>query len=97
MFKKLKDIVNITGLNIIDRTTEAITILYQQITNDANTNKNTIISAISNQINEMSTNLGSQFNMTRINFQTMDANDRLIRQSNHEIITYIQTQTPILD
>jgi regulator of PEP synthase PpsR (kinase-PPPase family) len=33
----------------------------------------------------------------KINFQTMDANDRLILQSNHEIITYIQTQTPILD
>jgi hypothetical protein len=97
MYKSLKQIINNTGLNIIDRIFESITITYQQITNDANANRNTIISTLSNQFNEFSSNFITEFNMMRINFQTMDANDRLILQSNNEINENIQTQTITLN
>jgi hypothetical protein len=97
MYKNLKQIINNTGLNIIDKMLESITVTYQQITNEAITNRNTIISTLSNQFNQFSDNFTTEFNMLKINFQTMDANDRLILQSNNEIIINVQAQTAVLN
>jgi hypothetical protein len=97
MYKGFKQMINGTGRDIIERTFESITITYQQITNDANSNRNTIISASSNQFNEFSNKYMSEFNILKIDFQTMDANDRLILQSNSEIREDIRMQLTVIN
>jgi hypothetical protein len=61
MFKGFKQIINDTGRDIIEKTFESITITYQQMTNDANSNRNTIISTLSNQLSEFSNKYITEF------------------------------------
>jgi hypothetical protein len=67
------------------------------MTNDANSNRNTIILKMNDQFNNFSSKFITEFNMLKINFQTMDANDRLILQSNNEISEDIRAQLTIMN
>jgi predicted acetyltransferase len=85
MYKGFKQIINGTGKDIIERIFESISITYQQINQDMNTDTRNILSRFNDQFSELSNTVTSNLNIIRISFQTMDANDRLILLSNSEI------------
>jgi hypothetical protein len=93
MYKGIKQMVVCTGKDIMDRIFESITIAYQQINQDMNTNTRTITSTFNNQFNSLSDTAISNFNILKIDFQTMDRNDQMILFSNNELKNNIQAQT----
>jgi hypothetical protein len=97
IYKGFKQMINGTGKDIIERIFESITITYRQINQDMNMNTGTIISTFNNQFNDLSVTITSNFNIIRISFQTMDANDRMILLSNSEIKEDILIQSTILN
>jgi hypothetical protein len=97
MYKGFKQTINETGKSIIERIFESITITYQQFNQDMIANTGNILSIFNNQFNELSNTITSNLNIIKINFQTMDTNDRLILLSNSEIKKDIRIQTAILN
>jgi hypothetical protein len=85
-----------TGKDIIDRIFESITITYQQINQDMNMNTGMIITIFNNQFSNFSDTVISNFNILKLDFQTIDRNDQMILLSNNELKNNIQTQSTML-
>jgi uncharacterized protein YoxC len=60
-------------------------------------NTGTIISTFNNQFSNFSDTVISNFNILKIDFQTMDRNDQMILLSNNELKNDIQAQTTMLN
>jgi hypothetical protein len=92
MYKGFREMMNTTGSSIINSIFESIQMTYGQISENERINRDTIIDTCNRIQTEIWNNLLNEFNMMRINFQTMDANDRLIQQGNTEIRNEIRNQ-----
>jgi hypothetical protein len=81
-----KTIIN-TGTEIINRIFESITITYQQTNQDVNINTEIIITTFDNHIKKFTDILISNFNILKIDFQTINRNEQMILLSNNDIKT----------